>query len=54
VEELRKKGINSIFMHDNVKIHTAGRMLAWLEVNGIEFLEDWPAYSPDLNPIEHV
>ena len=28
--------------------------MAWLEENEVEVLEDWPPYSPDLNPIEHV
>ncbi|KAI5150348.1 hypothetical protein ENBRE01_1441 [Enteropsectra breve] len=27
--------------------------MTWLEANGIECME-WPAYSPDLNPIENL
>ena len=34
-------------------IHTAGVTIEWLEFHGIWVLE-WPPYSPDLNPIEHL
>jgi transposase len=54
LEELEEKGISPIFMQDNAKVHTAGLTMAWLEDHNVEILEDWPPYSPDLNPIEHV
>lgn len=41
------------FMKDNARIHTAKKINAWIEENAIPQLE-WPPYSPDLNPIEHV
>ena len=41
------------FQQDNARIHTAQSTQAWLMEHGIEFI-DWPAHSPDLNPIEHV
>lgn len=41
-------------MQDDAKVHTAEITTRWLEENGVDVLEDWPAYSPDLNPIEHV
>jgi len=41
------------FMHDNASIHTANAVRRWLEENEIELI-DWPANSPDLNPIEHL
>jgi transposase len=40
-------------MQDNVPIHKAGAVKQWFENNGIPLL-DWPPYSPDLNPIEHL
>jgi DDE superfamily endonuclease len=42
-----------IFMQDNARIHTAKKVKSWFEDNAIPLL-DWPPYSPDMNPIEHV
>lgn len=42
-----------IFMQDNARIHTAKAVRDWLEEMGID-TTDWPPYSPDLNPIEHL
>ena len=42
-----------IFMHDNAPIHSAYKIRDWLEEHGITVME-WPPYSPDLNPIEHL
>ncbi len=44
---------DSIFMHDNARIHTARHTKKWLKENNIEVME-WPPYSPDLNPIENL
>jgi hypothetical protein len=41
------------FMQDNALIHIANKVKKWFEDNGID-TSDWPPYSPDLNPIEHV
>ena len=44
----------SIFQHDNATCHTARDTVHFLRTNNIDFIDDWPANSPDLNPIEHV
>ena len=40
-------------MQDNASIHTAHIIKNWLAQTGIDVV-DWPPYSPNLNPIEHV
>ena len=42
-----------IFMQNNAPIHKAKKVMEWFNENGIEVI-DWPPYSPDLYPIEHV
>lgn len=46
-------GENFIFMDDNARPHRARRVLDTLEVGHITRL-NWPANSPDMNPIEHM
>ena len=41
------------FMQDNAPIHMAKKVTKWFEENGVTII-DWPPYSPDLNPIEHL
>lgn len=40
-------------MQDNAPIHSARKTKNWFVENAILVLE-WPPYSPDLNPIEHL
>ena len=40
-------------MQNNAPIHTAKKVRLWFEMYGVEVME-WPPYSPDLNPIEHL
>ena len=44
-----------IFMQDNTPSHASRYSKAWLKDEGFsnDSLMDWPANSPDLNPIEH-
>ncbi len=40
-------------MHDNATSHTAAATRNFLTINNVNVI-DWPAVSPDLNPIEHL
>ena len=41
------------FMHDGASVHRSKQTTSWLKKNKIETI-DWPAHSPDLNPIENI
>jgi hypothetical protein len=46
-------GNNFVFQQDNCPIHTAHLIRDFLQTNEVTTL-DWPARSPDLNPIENI
>jgi len=52
LEDVRAALTNPLFQHVNAKILTAKLMLPFLDRYAVP-LESHPAYSPDLNPIEH-
>ena len=43
----------STFMQDNAPVHTSRATKAFLDEKRVQTL-DWPANSPDLNPIENL
>ncbi len=45
------KNADFIFQQDLAPAHTAKSAKSWLNDHGVGVL-DWPANSPDLNPIE--
>jgi transposase len=49
-----KRNKDWIFMQDNARPHTAKNTKDWLDAHTPEWLKDWPAISPDLNPIENL
>jgi len=40
-------------MEDNSRVHKNGVVKEWHDAHGVEVME-WPPYSPDMNPIEHL
>ncbi|GFV50339.1 transposable element Tcb2 transposase [Trichonephila clavipes] len=53
IERDRRYGLQFLFMDDNAPCHRTVDAEQLLESEDIERI-DWPARSPDLNPIEHV
>lgn len=43
-----------IFMQDGAPCHTSKETKQWLSDCAVEYIQDWPGNSPDLNPIENL
>ena len=50
---MRRNLPRGMFQQDNARPHTARATVQFLNQNGINIL-DWPSFSPDLSPIEHL
>lgn len=54
VPVLQNSGIeNPVFMQDNAPCHKAKLVMEYLADEGVDVM-DWPAQSPDMNPIENL
>lgn len=49
----RFRAENLTFMHDNASVHASASTNKWISDRNIPLLE-WPARSPDINPIENL
>lgn len=43
-----------VFMDDGARSHRNRLVNSWMCTNGVDRIDDWPPYSPDLNPIEQL
>jgi hypothetical protein len=53
IELLYDENSSVIYQQDNAPCHKSRASMAWFAENQFEVM-DWPARSPDLNPIEHI
>ena len=44
----------TLFQQDGAPAHTARSIKQWLVDCGIDYINDWPGNSPDINPIENL
>ena len=51
---LQNHCIISVFRQNNARSHVARDNIQFLRKNTIDFTDDWPSKSPDLNPMERL
>lgn len=51
-KKLKEKDI--VFMQDGATAHNCGKTKEFLRAHKIQFIDDWPSHSPDMNPIEQL
>ncbi|KAG1438084.1 hypothetical protein G6F56_012796 [Rhizopus delemar] len=57
METLKYYGMNkrtSYIHQDKDPKHKSKSTMTWLQQNKVQYINDWPPNSPDLNPIQHV
>lgn len=52
VPDLQSKGLTLV--QDGARSHAAGSTIAYLQRKNVDFVDDFPPYSPDLNMIEPI
>jgi transposase len=43
-----------LFQQDNVRFHKTAETIEFMHAKGVTWLDEWPPWSPDLNPCENL
>lgn len=50
----KRQNSGIVFQQDNAPCHKAEKVIKWFDDHNIDWIDDWPAQSPDINPIENL